>query len=250
MVWFAGGSAVTEDFVRDQLASAYGTGALKTGWAHVHADQPIGGAGSFGVRDSAGNQLTDVGVSPSIPGTEFTIFADSIGESQTGVALANPTETAMLTLEFELNRADGTTVASRQRTLAPLGHLAIFLFELFEGVEGIAELSMVIRSVAGVRPAAARGTIDPDFDGDVWRFEGTAGQNIVIEATVNGDPVGQDSRAACKSSLRSRKGYPPDQEFLHHRGFGALSGRAGGFGSRPAQQEGAAKSLRCRRAIA
>ena len=190
------------------------------------------------------------------------------------MAVANPSETEALTLEFELNRSDGTTVASRERTLAPLGHLAIFLFELFEGVEGIAEFegSMVIRSPAGPQPAltdsieppartnqdstanakavtagnpvtpntggqalppprnlsvllddqnrlvlswelpepppggggseefgdetepndfdnpdtleigqTARGTIDPDFDEDVWRFEGTAGQNIVID---------------------------------------------------------------------
>ncbi len=255
-----------------------GTGGLTTGWAHVHSDQPIGGAGSFGIRDSAGNTLTDVGVAPSSPGTEFTIFADSIGESQTGIAAANPNESEAVTLEFELNRTDGATLATRQRTLAPLGHLGIFLFELFEGVEDIAEFegTVVIRSVAGPQPAitaaleqparanpasapdvrtfaaadsvvpstagqelppprslsvqlegqdrlllswdlpeppdvgggpdefvdetepndeldnpdplefgqTARGTIDPDFDADVWRFEGMAGQNIVIDVAA------------------------------------------------------------------
>ena len=260
-----------------------GTGALRTGWAHVHSNQPIGGAGSFGIRDSAGNLLTDVGVSPSSPGTEFTIFADSIGESQTGVAVANSSETEALTLEFELNRADGTTVAIRERTLVPLGHLAIFLFELFEGVEGIGEFegSMVIRSMAGPQPAVAdslgppalanpdstasaqtftavtpstggqalpppqdlsvqldgqnrpvlswklpepasggggsdefvdetepndfespdaleigqtaRGTIDPDFDEDVWRFEGTAGQSVVIDVQAESIDSALDS---------------------------------------------------------
>ena len=260
-----------------------GTGALRTGWAHVHSDQPIGGASSFGISDSAGNQLTDVGVSPSSPGTEFTIFADSVGESQTGVAVANSSETEALTLEFELNRTDGTTIASRERTLAPLGHLAIFLFELFEGVEGISEFegSMVIRSLAGPQPAVAdslgppalanpdstasaqtftavtpstggqalppprdlsvqldgqnrpvvswelpepasggggsdefvdetepnnfespaaleigqtaRGTIDPDFDEDVWRFEGTAGQRVVIDVEAESIDSALDS---------------------------------------------------------
>ena len=75
-----------------------GTGVLKTGWAHVHSDQPIGGASSFGIRDPAGSLLTDVGVAPSSPGTEFTIFADSIGESQTGVAASNPSDTEPVTL--------------------------------------------------------------------------------------------------------------------------------------------------------
>ena len=135
-----------------------GTGTLTTGWAHVHSDQPISGAGSFGLRDSAGRVLTDVGVSPAIAGTEFTIFADSIGSSRTGVAVANPSDTESLTLEFELYRADGTTVSTRERTIVPLGHLGIFLSELFEGVVAINEFegSLIIRSIGGDLPATNR----------------------------------------------------------------------------------------------
>lgn len=59
----------------------------------------------------------------------------------------------------------------------------------------------------------ARGTIDPEFDGDVWRFEGMAGQAIVINVEAEArDPrwtpssssiwtwisMGTDSQRLCR----------------------------------------------------
>ncbi len=250
-----------------------GTGEVKTGWAHVHSDQVINAASSFGLRNSSGDVLTDVGVGVGRLGAEFTIFADSMGDSRTAVAVTNG-DTEVMDIEFELNDTSGNQVAVRQRTVVPRGHLGIFLDELFEGVVGIDEFegSVVIRSLEGpqlvatesigqaprlnhdsaanpktstagdsVTPSTvgqelapprslsvqregqdhlvlswelpqppdggggpgefidetepndfddpdtleigqtARGTIDPDFDEDVWRFEGTAGLNIVID---------------------------------------------------------------------
>ena len=107
------------------------------------------------------------------------------------MAAANPSDTEAVTLEFELNRADGTTVTTRQRTLAPLGHLGIFLFELFEGVEGIAEFvgSVRIRSVAGAQLAATEAIEQPpgaktDSAADAQTF--AAGASVVPSTRRSG----------------------------------------------------------------
>ena len=154
------GSAFPFQLSEAELArfTTAGTGELKTGWAHVHSDQPISGSLSFGIRDSQGNVLTDVGVPASVLGNEFTIFADSIGSSRNGVAAANPNDDQTVDLVFTLNRSDGNQVAAQERTLVPRGHLAIFLDELFSTVPGIDEFegSVVIRS--GVAAQTAPGS--------------------------------------------------------------------------------------------
>ena len=70
--------------------STTGAGEVVAGWAHVHSSQPISGTASFGVRDDSGTVFTDVGVAAASLGAEFTVFADSIGDSNSGVAAANP----------------------------------------------------------------------------------------------------------------------------------------------------------------
>ncbi len=146
----ATGSAFPFQLNEAELArfTTAGSGELKTGWVHVHSDQPISGSLSFGIRDSQENVLTDVGVPASVLGNEFTIFADSIGSSRTGVAASNPSVDQSLDLVFTLNRSDGSQVAVEERTLVPRGHLAIFLDELFSTAPGIDEFegSVVIRS--------------------------------------------------------------------------------------------------------
>lgn len=135
-----------------------GTGASKSGWAHVHATQPISAASSFGLRNAAGQILTDVGVEAATLASEFTIFADSIGESRTGLAVANPSDTETVNVNFELNDPSGAQVAARQRTLVPRGHLGIFLGELFQGVAGINEFegSVLMTSVGGSAGASGK----------------------------------------------------------------------------------------------
>ncbi len=90
-----------------------GTGPIKTGWVHIHSSgAPVSGVSSFGVFDAADRVVTDVGVGASEVGTEFTIFADSIGGSDTGVAVANPDDDVSLDLTFDLYDPDGTMLAS------------------------------------------------------------------------------------------------------------------------------------------
>lgn len=80
--------------------------------------------------------------------TELTLFADSIGDANTGVALANPSSEQSITLDLLLRRPDGTLVDQRQLYLPPRGHVAQFLNELFEGMPGTDEFegTVLVRS--------------------------------------------------------------------------------------------------------
>lgn len=137
-----------------------GTGDVKTGWVHVHSSQPIKGALSFGIRDGRGAVVTNVGVAESMAGSEFTIFADSMGPSRTGLAVTNPSDEASVELQIELRDTDGNPIAQRQRSLVPRGHFSVFLDELFQGVTSIDEFegTAVITALdPGTSPAVQGG---------------------------------------------------------------------------------------------
>lgn len=116
-----------------------GEGETKSGWARVHSEQPLSGTASFGIRDREGTIYTEVGVAESEFGKSFTLFTDSVGAVSTGVAVANPDFTNGITLVLELFDSAGQMLATTTRNLAPGGHLARFIDELFPGVEGIDE---------------------------------------------------------------------------------------------------------------
>ena len=116
-----------------------GAGPLKTGWARIRAEQPIVATSSFGIIQEDGTVTTDVGVGDSVAGTTFTIFADTMGARNTGLALANPNPNQAVTIQLTLRTADGEPVSQTQIELAPLGHVARFVDELFGGAPGIDE---------------------------------------------------------------------------------------------------------------
>ncbi|RPI26689.1 MAG: hypothetical protein EHM61_10995 [Acidobacteria bacterium] len=120
------------------LATA-GTGQLKVGWAIFSSDQPLTGTCSFSIKNPAGEIFADVGVDESLFAKKFTLFADTKGDADTGVALVNPDASAPLTLHLELFSTDGVRVASADFTLPPRGHRARFISELFNTVAGIQE---------------------------------------------------------------------------------------------------------------
>lgn len=121
-----------------------GTGQLRVGWAHVHSLQPLAGMASFGIRDARGTIYTDVGVAPAEPGVEFTLFADMVGSTRTGLAVANPSDQPAV-LHLKLLRANGTALRDQQIPLSAWGHRAAYLDELFDGVAGIDEFEGSVR---------------------------------------------------------------------------------------------------------
>lgn len=125
-----------------------GTGALKVGWAALRTDQPVSGTSSFSVRDLAGHVFTDVGVSEAMLNEGFTLFADSMGAADTGIALINPDAAAALELQVDLINSAGAVVRTKALQLAPHGHLARYLTELFRDVGGIQEFEGSLRITA------------------------------------------------------------------------------------------------------
>ena len=154
-----------------------GTGPIKTGWVHIHSSgAPVSGASSFGVFDAADRVVTDVGVGASEVGTEFTIFADSMGDGDTGVAVANPDDETSLDLTFDLYNPDGAMLDTQSRDLGPREHFALFITQLFSEVPGIHEFegTVVITSAEGpaVAGSGQREDADPPFAGITLRSTG------------------------------------------------------------------------------
>ena len=135
-----------------------GAGGVKTGWARIQSDHPIVVTSNFGVQSADGTVITDVGVGESRPGTEFTIFADTMGDTNTGVALANPDRTQSIDIELTLRNTAGTVLAQTRVALDPFGHYARFVTELFNNVADIDinefEGTVVLKSATAISPAS------------------------------------------------------------------------------------------------
>ena len=185
------GGNLQELTVNDQTASTFdfelavnavtsfttsGTGPIKSGWVHIHSSgAPVSGASSFGVFDAADRVVTDVGVGAAEVGTEFTIFADSLGDSDTGVGVVNPDDEASLDLSFDLYAPDGTMLDTQSRALGPRQHFALFITQLFAEIPGIHEFegTVVISSTAsGPAIAGEDEEVDPPFAGITLRSTG------------------------------------------------------------------------------
>ncbi len=128
-----------------------GSGQLKTGWAAIETSQPLKGTASFGIRDADGKVYSDVGVSESLLGNKFTIFADSIGTAYTGLAVVNPSDTDSIVLNLDLFDNRGAAVSSTTQNLGPKAHVARFLNEFFPKLANIDEFegSLVITAQGG-----------------------------------------------------------------------------------------------------
>ncbi len=159
-----------------------GSGPLKTGWARIRCDQPIVATSSFGIIREDGTVITDVGVGESALGTKFTIFADTIGDNNTGLALVNPNRDQAIRLQLTLRTSDGLVVAQTTIDVGPLGHISRFVGELFPEVENIDEFegTLVVESLAqdvvpdNLSPTTASGqTPLPEFAGLTLRISGT-----------------------------------------------------------------------------
>lgn len=116
-----------------------GQGALAVGSAAVICTQSLAGAASFSIRDPQGNVFSDVACSESVLSTEFTLFADTMGQADTGLALANRSTGVTVDLTIELYTLAGALVATQSSTLPGGGHRALYVTELFSSVAGIQE---------------------------------------------------------------------------------------------------------------
>ncbi len=143
-----------------------GTGAIQSGWARVRSSQPISATSSFGSFDGT-RVVTDVGVAASTAGSEFMIFADTIGDSNTGVALANP-NLQPITVDLILRDREAVERGRGELDLPALGHVARFVDQLFPDVAGIDEFegSLLIRS----RAPQAAADVSPSGQAEAPQF--------------------------------------------------------------------------------
>lgn len=120
-----------------RLLSTDGQGELVTGSASViSVGAEIGVSAIFTIlKDEGAAILTEAGIPVSEPMTSFTLAVNTIGEFNTGLAVAN-LGSGETTLTFNLydeagNLADTTTPDD---PLPEGGHLAVFVDELFDGL--------------------------------------------------------------------------------------------------------------------
>ena len=105
---------------------------LARGWARGTCSGPVKASLLYRRRNSEGVPTGEAGVNATtVPATRFFTFAEQgEGKSGTGVAYANPSDTAAL-ITFTARDADGRMLASVDRTLLPNGHDAQNMAPLF-----------------------------------------------------------------------------------------------------------------------
>ena len=105
---------------------------LAAGWARATCSGPVKASLLFRQYDSEGEPVAEAGVNAAaVPATRFVTFAEQAeGKTGTGVAFANPSDTAAH-VTFTARDTDGEVLASVVRTLLPGGHDAHVMAALF-----------------------------------------------------------------------------------------------------------------------
>ena len=106
--------------------------SLAPGWARATCSGPVKASLLYRLRNSEGAPTAEAGVNAAaVPATRFVTFAEQgAGQFGTGVAYANPSDTAAH-VTFTARDAAGQTLASVVRTLLPGGHDAHGISDLF-----------------------------------------------------------------------------------------------------------------------
>ncbi len=154
-------SGVTVDLAPGQFRAyqTTGSGPQQIGYARVTASSPIvAGTGVFTQRavlaPTLRRTLYEAGVAATLPRSRFSIFVDSIGASDTGLALVNGnTEEATVTLR--LYDLEFNLLSEQQITLAAGQHLPKFVYQLFPDVSSQATEMRGVLTVESTQPIAA-----------------------------------------------------------------------------------------------
>ena len=106
---------------------------LAPGWARATCTGPVQASLLFRGYNSEGMPVAEAGVNAAtVPATRFVTFAEQgEGKNGTGVAYANPSDTAAL-VTFTARDADGEVLATKDLMLPPNGHGAQNMPTLFD----------------------------------------------------------------------------------------------------------------------
>jgi hypothetical protein len=152
-------------------AETPGTGQLRVGYARVTAGNGVGGTAVFTRRDAAtGVVLFEAGVAASRTLDSFSVFVDSIGNRDTGLAIVNPpaghgapAEGGPANVTMRLYDTSFQEIAT---TNVPLGeglHRPRFIHEFFAAVPEAREMrgTVTVRSDRPIAALTLRQTEDP-----------------------------------------------------------------------------------------
>ena len=161
-------------------AKTPGTGDLVVGYAKVTAAPGVGGTVVFRRSDNpSGIALYEVGVPATTPLKSFSVFLDSLGNRDTGLALVNPLQQLTANDPAQIKAADVTLrvftkdselVATTSQELEIGAHSSRFIWEFFQSD---ADLEARLQEMEGLvtvesnQPVAAvtlRQNDDPELD--------------------------------------------------------------------------------------
>ena len=146
------------------------------GWARAACSGPVKASLLFRQYDSAGVAVAEAGVNAAaVAASRFVTFAEqAAGQAGTGVAYANPSDTAAV-VTFTARDAMGRTLDSVDRTLMPGGHGAqnmagLFSFPSFTGSLEITSSEPIVTlsinaEAAPIFSSLPPGELDPSAQG-------------------------------------------------------------------------------------
>ena len=102
---------------------------IVSGWIRVSCAAPIFGAAIF-QSDAGLGVLAEAGVDASPPARHFAAYVESLGSTESGIAICNPGASAV-SLLLHLRRSDGEIVASTGVYLPAMGQIAKYFSEWF-----------------------------------------------------------------------------------------------------------------------
>ncbi len=129
---------------------------LQVGYARVTTSSgAVGGVAVFSETDvRTGVRLYEAGVPASTPFQEFSLFADSTGIQDTGLALVNPDPEKEARVTLRLYDLAHHLIDETELQIGPRQHRALLLYQLFPDAPGVIEFQGVMTAESD-RPLAA-----------------------------------------------------------------------------------------------
>ena len=169
---------------------------MRIGWARITAITGSFEATEFFQLSVAGQALPRVGVLPSGASSDLKFFAFVTGTTNTGIAVANPSETEAATVTLRRYTTQGACIAAATATLEPRHQLARFLNEdpwfpglsNFEGTVQVASTQPVVlvmlRSDNSLLSSAA--VLNPNLQ---YLTSGSITTDLIADEAVTGEKI-------------------------------------------------------------
>ena len=193
--------------------------ALAAGWARAACSGPVKASLLFRQYDSAGVAVAEAGVNAAaVAASRFVTFAEqAAGQPGTGVAYANPSDTAEAVVTFTAKDEAGRALDSFDQTLMPGAHGAQNMAGLFDlpsftgslevtSTEPIVSLS-INAEAAPIFSSLPPGELDPSAQGPTTYYfphlaVGASWQTTITYINYSSEEV------SCRTDFRSGQGTP------------------------------------------